>query len=75
MTHRTALDEIDIDERSPAGLRGLVKIRHPVMDGTSLLNRDSFAPAEQWEQTGFTWGNHSIKSLEFPARGASLEHA
>jgi hypothetical protein len=43
----------EIDERSLAGLRGLVKIRHTVMGGTSLLNLDGLIPASQWEETEF----------------------
>jgi len=39
----------EIDERSLIGLRGVVKISHTVINGTSLLNLDSFAPAVQWE--------------------------
>jgi hypothetical protein len=40
----------EIDEKSLIGLRGLVKIRHVVVNGTSLLNLDGFAPASQWEE-------------------------
>jgi len=40
----------EIDERSLFGLRGVVKISHTVVNGTSLLNLDGFAPAIQWEQ-------------------------
>lgn len=40
----------EIDERSLIGLRGVVKISHTVVNGTSLLNLDGFAPAIQWEQ-------------------------
>jgi hypothetical protein len=40
----------EIDEKSLVGLRGVVKIRHTVVNGTSLLNLDGFAPAAQWEQ-------------------------
>ena len=40
----------EIDERSLIGLRGVVKISHTVVNGTSLLNLDGFAPAAQWEQ-------------------------
>ena len=40
----------EIDEKSLAGLRGVVKISHTVVNGTSLLNLDGFAPAVEWEQ-------------------------
>jgi hypothetical protein len=40
----------EIDEKSLIGLRGVVKISHTVINGTSLLNLDAFAPASQWEQ-------------------------
>ena len=38
----------EIDEKSLVGLRGVVKIRHAVVNGTSLLNLDGFAPTSQW---------------------------
>jgi hypothetical protein len=40
----------EIDEKSLIGLRGVVKISHVVVNGTSLLNLDGFAPASQWEE-------------------------
>ena len=40
----------EIDEKSLVGLRGVVKISHAVVNGTSLLNLDGFAPASQWEE-------------------------
>src|SRR5271157_6415481 len=40
----------EIDEKSLIGLRGAIKISHTVVNGTSLLNLDGFAPAVQWEQ-------------------------
>jgi hypothetical protein len=42
------LDRDEIDEKSLVGLRGVVKISHVVVNGTSLLNLDAFAPASQW---------------------------
>jgi hypothetical protein len=39
----------EIDEKSLIGLRGVMKISHTVINGTSLLNLDGFAPAVQWE--------------------------
>jgi hypothetical protein len=44
------LGQDEIDEKSLIGLRGVVKISHRVVNGTSLLNFDAFAPAIQWEQ-------------------------
>ena len=40
----------EIDERALFGLRGIVKISHTIINGTSLLNFDGFAPASQWEE-------------------------
>ncbi len=40
----------EIDDKSLVGLRGVVKISHVVVNGTSLLNLDGFAPASQWEE-------------------------
>ncbi len=42
----------EIDEKSLVGLHGVIKISHVVMNGTSLLNLDGFAPASQWEVLG-----------------------
>jgi hypothetical protein len=44
------LGQDEIDEKSLIGLRGVLKISHTVVNGTSLLNLDAFAPAVQWEQ-------------------------
>ena len=40
----------EIDEKSLLGLRGIIKISHAVLNGSSLLNLDGFAPAAQWEE-------------------------
>ena len=40
----------EIDDKNLVGLSGVVKISHNVVNGTSLLNLDAFAPASQWEQ-------------------------
>ena len=40
----------EIDEQALFGLRGVVKISHTTVNGTSLLNFDGFAPASQWEE-------------------------
>jgi hypothetical protein len=39
----------EVDEKALSGLRGVVKISHATVNGTSLLNLDGFAPASQWE--------------------------
>jgi hypothetical protein len=44
------LGQDEIDDRNLVGLRGVVKISHVVVNGTSLLNLDGFAPARQWEK-------------------------
>ena len=38
----------EVDEKALSGLRGVVKISHATVNGTSLLNLDGFAPASQW---------------------------
>ena len=40
----------EVDEKALAGLRGIVKISHTTVNGTSLTNLDGFAPASQWEE-------------------------
>ena len=40
----------EIEDKSLIGLRGVVKITHSIVNGTSLLNLDGFAPASQWEE-------------------------
>ncbi len=40
----------EIDDKSLVGLRGVIKISHVVLHGTSLLNLDGFAPSSQWEE-------------------------
>jgi hypothetical protein len=40
----------EIDDNNLVGLQGVVKIRHLVLDRTSLLILDGFAPASQWEE-------------------------
>jgi len=43
------LDRNEVDDRILVGLSGVVKISHAVVNGSSLLNLDAFAPANQWE--------------------------
>jgi hypothetical protein len=39
----------EIDDAQLIGLTGVVKIGHVVLNGTSLLRLDGFAPASRWE--------------------------
>jgi hypothetical protein len=48
-----SLGREEVDEKALAGLRGVVKISHTIVNGTSLLNFDGFAPASQWEELSF----------------------
>jgi hypothetical protein len=40
----------EIDDKNLVGLRGVVKVSHAVVNGTSLLNLEGFAPAAQWQE-------------------------
>jgi hypothetical protein len=40
----------EVDEKTLLGLRGVIKISHAVVNGTTLLNLDGFAPAAQWQE-------------------------
>ena len=44
------LSSEEVDEKALSGLRGVVKISHTTVNGTSLLNFDGFAPASHWEE-------------------------
>ena len=44
------LERNEIDDRNLVGLSGVVKISHAIVNGTSLLNLDAFAAANQWER-------------------------
>jgi hypothetical protein len=44
----------EVDEKAISGLRGVVKISHTTVNGTSLLNFDGFAPASQWAELSST---------------------
>ena len=48
-----SLGREEVDEKALAGLRGVVKISHSTVNGTSLLNFDGFAPASRWEELSF----------------------
>ena len=55
----------EVDDKNLVGLRGVVKISHTVLNGTTLLNLDGFAPASQWEEL----------SVVSPARASGPEAA
>ena len=40
----------EVDERQLVGLKGVVKISHIDVNGSSLLRLDGFAPAGRWEE-------------------------
>jgi len=40
----------EVDEKALHGLRGVVKVSHTTIKGTSLLNFDGFAPASHWQE-------------------------
>jgi hypothetical protein len=44
------LGQDEIDEKSLVGLQGVVKIGHVVVNGTSFVNLEGFAPASQWQE-------------------------
>jgi hypothetical protein len=44
------LGQDEIDEKSLIGLRGVVKIGHVVVNGTTFVNLEGFAPASQWQK-------------------------
>jgi len=44
------LSRDEVDESEILGLTGVVKISHIVINGTSLLRLDGFAPAGRWEE-------------------------
>jgi hypothetical protein len=47
---RESLGRDEVDETQLIGLTGVVKISHIVLNGTSLLRLDGFAPAGRWEE-------------------------
>jgi len=44
------LGQDEIDEKILVGLRGVVKIGHVVVNGTTFVNLEGFAPASQWQE-------------------------
>ena len=54
-----SLGRDEIDEKNLVGLRGVVKISHDVVNGTSLLNLDGFAPNNQWGERPIASQDHA----------------
>jgi len=52
----------EIDDKALVGLRGVVKITHSVVSGTSLLNLDGFASASQWTELSAGIGDQLSRS-------------
>jgi hypothetical protein len=48
----------EIEDKNLVGLRGVVKITHSVVNGTSLLNLDGFAPASKWGELSLGMETH-----------------
>src|SRR5579862_7809524 len=44
------LGQDEIDEKSLVGLQGVVKIGHVVVNSTTFVNLEGFAPASQWQE-------------------------
>jgi hypothetical protein len=52
----------EIDDKNIVGLSGVVKITHSVVNGTSLLNLDGFAPRSQWEELSVGFEDQSLRT-------------
>ena len=48
------LDRDEVEDQHLVGLRGVVKLSHTVLHGTTVLNLDGFASASQWEELAAT---------------------
>ena len=44
------LERNEIDDKSLLGLCGVIKISHSVINGTTVLDLDGFAPASRWRE-------------------------
>lgn len=56
------LSRDEIDDKNLVGLRGVVKVSHAVVNGTSLPNLDAFAPQARWPELGTETGNSVSRS-------------
>ena len=52
----------EVDDQNLVGLSGVVKITHSVVNGTSLLNLDGFAPRSQWEELSVGIEDQSLRT-------------
>jgi hypothetical protein len=52
----------EVDEKALPGLRGIVKVSHTTINGTSLLNFEGFAPASRWEELSTAAVHRTISS-------------
>lgn len=44
------LGQDEIDEKGLVGLQGVIKIGHVMVNGTTFVNLEGFAPASQWHE-------------------------
>ena len=44
------LGKEEIDDQALSGLKGVVKVRHVIVHGLSMLNLEGFAAAARWEE-------------------------
>jgi hypothetical protein len=51
----------EIDDKQLIGLSGVVKVTHSIVNGTSLLKLDGFAPRRQWKEL---YAEHENRSRE-----------
>ena len=68
------LAQDEIDDNRLVGLRGVIKASRVVLNGTSLLNLDGFAPACQWHELSpsvpvgrnpeVAWGTSLVDDLD-----------
>jgi hypothetical protein len=52
----------EIDEKALFGLRGVVKVSHTTVNGTTLLKLDGFAPASRWEELSGVPVQNTVRS-------------
>ena len=52
----------ELDDKAIVGLRGVLKITHSVVSGTSLLNLDGFATLSEWEELSAGIGTQPSRS-------------
>jgi hypothetical protein len=70
------LERNEIDDKSLVGLCGVVKISHSVINGTAVVDLDSFAPASHWEKLpGGTKTPVSLEMEESKAESADPKAA